>query len=209
MFNYTNAVVSSLAARRDVFLQVASLSFPVRVEVWGYTISQYIYSWLIDCFGCLYFVPSFGAGFFEVQRGLGDTTVRYIMFGYSIWFVKSLCDCTFLVLRIIVFQTERSFLWHQYVGIKIQSNHLSSIALPRLNCLTYNSSILLFFDSYHWPFDLDWLFEIRNDSGFFQNLLWGLRYFRCTDWGEIFFQYQGEVRSIGWTSIFFQRLMRY
>ena len=63
---------------------------------------------------------------------------------------------------------------------------LSSIALPRLNHLTSNFNSVIFFENSHWPFNLDWLFEIRTDPGFVQNPIWGLRYYLYTDWSEKF-----------------------
>ena len=82
----------------------------------------------------------------------------------------------------IAFRTDRSFVWHQAVGLESCSNRLISIALPRSNCLISKFNSLFFLKIFHWPFDLGWLFKIRTDSGFFQNLIWGLRYYLYTDW---------------------------
>ena len=43
---------------------------------------------------------------------------------------------------------------------------LSLIASPCMNDLTSNFNRLIFFDSSHWLFHLDWLFEIRTDPEF-------------------------------------------
>ena len=40
------------------------------------------------------------------------------------------------------------------------------------NYFTPNFNSLIFFDNYHWLFHLGWLFEIRTDPGFVQNLIW-------------------------------------
>ena len=59
-----------------------------------------------------------------------------------------------------------------YKVIKINS---SLIGLTSSNDLTSNFNFFSFED-YHWPFDLNWLFEIQADPELFQNPIWGLRY---------------------------------
>ena len=101
----------------------------------------------------------------------------------------------------ISFQTDWSFVWHRVLRLKSQSYHLSWMVLSRLNRLTSNSNILLFFESYHWPFYLDWLFKIRNTSWFFQNLVWGLVYIFSVGWLLIWLQ---TLFAIFANSAFFQ-----
>ena len=76
----------------------------------------------------------------------------------------------------IAFRTDWSSVWHRVLALKIRSNNLSAIALPRFKHITSNLNILILFHNSHWIFDLDLLFKIRTNPGYVQNLIWGLRY---------------------------------
>ena len=100
----------------------------------------------------------------------------------DLWFGFSISLWSYLYRTKSAFQTDWSFLWHWVLGLKLRLNKLDAIALPHSNDLTSNLISLFFLKKYHWPFDLDGLFEIQTDPGFVQNQIWGLGYYRYTDW---------------------------
>ena len=82
---------------------------------------------------------------------------------------------------VVVLHNSMQFLWNGPNLVPNSTYMNSFLALPRLNNLSSNFNSLIFFENYYWPFNLDWLFEIWTDLWFFQNLIWGLGYYRCTD----------------------------
>ena len=122
-------------------------------------------------------------------------TVRWI---YDSIF-QSLWDRTFTVLK-------SNFEWIGYLydnrvfGLKIRSRNLSSIVFTCSYHITSILNSLIFFEDYHWPFDLDWLFKIWTDPGFIQNPIRGLRYFWYIDWsGKVVSDPRGS--KVNWVNL--------
>ena len=113
-----------------------------QVGRWCHTISYYISTWFNVGFSRLSFVLHLGAASIKLQWKLGDVTFWHSTFGSKIRFFWTLCDCRNCTR--IVFQTDRSFLWHQVVGLKSRSNRLISKVLSQSNCLSSNLNKFLF-----------------------------------------------------------------
>ena len=94
--------------------------------------------------------------------------IHGLMVSISLWL--------YLYITKIAFRTERSFVWHRVLALKICSDHLSAIDSTCLDHLTSNLNSLIFFDNYLWRLYLGYSFEIWTDHGFVQNPIWRLRF---------------------------------
>ena len=67
----------------------------------------------------------------------------------------------------IALRTDRSFVWHQDLGLKIVKIILILICLPCTNSITSNFNGFIFFKNSCLLFNLDWFFKVRTNPGFF------------------------------------------
>ena len=110
---------------------IIGYSIPFHLRVHGWSNMNSGKGWIImTCTGRRInreFAPSV-----ELRLSLGDATLRDSTFGSTIWFVQSLCDPNFTVLK-SHFQRIGHLNDIKCFGTKSCSNRLSTIALPRLN----------------------------------------------------------------------------